>query len=494
MSAAGAGSDVIWAPDPAAAARTNVARYMRWLASERDLRFEDYLTLWRWSIGDPDAFWRSLWSFGAVSGAPAPDVVLAQERMPGARWCPGVQINYAEQILRPRELDQSARPAIIGLSESAPAREIAIEQVRAQAGALAQTLRAAGVVSGDRVVAYLPNIPEAVIALLACASIGAVWSVCAPDFGTDGVLARFSQLAPKVLIAVDGYRFGGRAYDRRADVAALRAGLPTVTHTIWVENLGSGAPPAPPAGATAWERAIAPAAELRFEPVPFEHPLWVLFSSGTTGAPKGIVHGHGGIVLEHYKSLGLGMDLGADDRLLLLGSTSWMVWNLIASSLMHGTTAVVLDGNPLHPDLSRLWETVAEHRVSALGVGASLVHAWAKAGLTLVVGVEHGEDYYMPLFVVLEPGVDPDRARTAIVAAIRRALSPRHVPDEIVVAPGIPHTRTGKKLEVPVKRMLQGAGADEVLDSSAVDDPSLISFYARFAQRHTREQERAAHV
>ena len=649
-----ADSDVIWQPSDRLRADATLTGYMAWLADVRGLEFSDYDALWRWSIQDLDAFWASVWDYFGVADRPAPARFIEEERMPGAVWCSDVTLNFAEELMR--RGDDALGPALICVPEDGLAEPVSWAELRRAAGALAGRLREMGVERGDRVVGYLGNTREPVIALVACASIGAIWNVCSPDFGTGGVVSRFGQLAPKVLIATTGYRFGGKAYDRQEAVEEIAESLPTVEHVIWVDGVGEEIPPSVSQPAETWSQATDGASPLTFEPVPFEHPLWVLFSSGTTGNPKGITHGHGGIAIELLKVVGIQGDIRPGDRYLLLGSTSWMVWNVLASSLLVGATAVLVDGSPAYPDLGRVWRIADEVGAAVVGVGAGFLHACNKAALqprsevklaelrcvlstgsplspagyrwvmdalgnhvwlssqsggtdvasafvggcsllpvrmgriqarflgvavaawddegkevvgergelvvtrpmpsmplylwgdrdraretqsyfstypgvwrhgdfiefdtdgssiihgrsdstlnrngvrmgsadiyeivealpevqeALVVGAELGdEDYYMPLFVDLADGADPNAVWHDIIAAIRRQLSPRHVPDDVIVVPGIPHTRTGKKLEVPIKRILQGVAVDDVADADAVDRPELLAQFARHA-------------
>ncbi|MGH3433462.1 MAG: AMP-binding protein, partial [Thermocrispum sp.] len=309
---------VLWRPSDGVVERANVTRFMRWLDEERGVGVRDYDQLWHWSVESLEDFWEAVWVFYDVRASPPPRAVLGERRMPGARWFEGAELNYAEHLLR---FADDERTAIVRIREGDEHHEeISWRKLRGAVGAFAVALRDVGVQRGDRVVAYLPNVPEAVIAMLAVTSLGAVWAACAPDFGTQSVIDRFAQLTPKVLIATDGYRFAGRLHDRGETVSELRAALPTVEHTLLV-----GSEPRP---GTVWFTDLtSPAREPEFAAVPFDHPLWILFSSGTTGIPKGIVHSHGGILVEHLKSRGLCMDLQPDDRYLFFSSTSWMAWN-----------------------------------------------------------------------------------------------------------------------------------------------------------------------
>ncbi|MFG2953208.1 acetoacetate--CoA ligase [Streptomyces sp. NPDC048291] len=613
----------------------------------------DYAALHRWSVTDLEGFWAAVWEYFGVDAATPYRRVLDEERMPGARWFTGATLNYAQHALRDLPAD---RPAVLALDETGSGYEVTGDRLRAQVASVAATLRDLGVGPGDRVVGYLPNTPHAIVAFLAAASIGAVWSVCGQDYAPRAAAARFGQLDPVVLVAADGYLFNGATHDRRDAVLELAAALPTLKGTLLVDHVGLPWPARPyPSLVVPWEDAATRTEEPAFVPVPFDHPLWVVFSSGTTGLPKGIVHGHGGVLLEHLKTLGLHSDLGPGDRLLWYTTTHWMMWNLVVSTLLTGATACTYDGSPApfaRPDV--LWELAARHRVTVFGTSPQYLLGMAKFGIdpsghdlsavrvvgctgsalpasaypwvrehvgehvllasisggtdvvsgfagsapntpvwagelsaphlgvalaaydaeglpvtgrvgelvvarpmpsmplyfwndpdgtryrdayfsvyegvwrhgdwitvtghgsvivhgrsdstlnrngvrlgsadihdvverlpeiaeALVIGVEEPEGgYWMPLFVVLAAGaVLDDALRDRIRDAVRTGASPRHVPDEILEVPGIPHTRTGKKLEVPVKRLLQGAPVTEAADPSAVDAPDLLDHYAR---------------
>jgi acetoacetyl-CoA synthetase len=621
-----------WQPTERDIADARVTDFARFVQQRTGAPMTDYQSLWRWSVDDPSAFWGALWEYFEL-GAP-PDRVLDDAEMPGAQWFPGVRLNYVDQIVRNARTD---RPAILHVSEDGEITELSWRQLHGRTAAFAQTLRSHGVTAGDRVVGYLPNVPEAVIAFLATASIGAVWSACGQDYSAKAALDRLGQLEPVVLVTADGYRYGGKSHDKRDDVAQLQAGLPTLRATVLASEL------------TAEDTN-----DLATVPVDFDHPLWILFSSGTTGLPKGIMHGHGGVVLEHLKAVALQSDIGASDTFFWYTSPSWMMWNFQVAGLLVGATIVCYDGSPSYPKPDALWDIAArvgatvlgtspgyvlgcakagavpraEHDLSALrtvGItGSSLppssslwlrdnvgervqvasisggtdvvsafiggvrtvpvwpgelsapylgvaMDAWDESGKpvrgevgelvitkpmpsmpiafwndsdgsryrsayfemfpgvwrhgdwititdhgsiivhgrsdstlnrhgirmgsadiyqsverlpeiaeALVIGAEQPDGgYWMPLFVVLADDAElTDELRDRIKHTIRDEVSPRHVPDEIIVAPGVPHTRTGKKLEVPIKKLFQGADPTKVVEKSAVDDPALLDWYA----------------
>ncbi|MGW5639664.1 acetoacetate--CoA ligase [Streptomyces sp. NPDC003832] len=640
----------IWHPDPSRTARSGIARFTDLVARRTGTAHPDYASLWRWSVEDLPGFWTAVVDFFDIRADGPRDCVLDDAPMPATRWFPGTRLNYAEHALRSGGPDGIA---IVSAGEDGTTTRLTRAELRAQVGALANWLRGRGVVAGDRVVGYLPNTQHAVTAFLAAASIGAVWSACGQDYGADGAANRFAQLEPVVLFAADGYRWNGRQHDRRAESAALRAALPSVRVTVQVPHLGLPTLP----GTVDWSDALSEPAECAFEPTGFDAPLWVLFSSGTTGTPKGIVHGHGGVLLDHHRLLGLHLDLGPGDAFLWYTTTNWMMWNMVVSGLLVGATLVLYDGSPTHPGPRRLWELAAEHRTSVLGVSPGYLQASAKAGLepgrdldlcalrvlgstgaplpaqsyhwvsehvgsriqtssvtggtdivsgfagsapttpvwpgeisapllgvaldtfdaeglpvtgevgelvvtrpmpsmplyfwndpdgsryheayfgaypgvwrhgdwmtrtahgsvvvsgrsdstlnrhgvrlgsadiyavvdelpgireSLVIGAELPDgDYWMPLFVVMEPGhVLTDELREAVTSAIRTHASPRHVPDTVIEVPALPHTRTGKRLEVPVKRLLQGSDLRRVAGREAVDDIAALEYFTRFA-------------
>jgi acetoacetyl-CoA synthetase len=340
---------LLWQPTPEIAAAANLTRYMTWLSARRDRPLASYQELWRWSISELDAFWRSLWDYFEIVASAEATAVLSNPVMPGANWFNGARLNYAENFFIKMDLD---KVAIIYQAEDQPLVQLTGRQLRQQTQRLATALRDLGVGPGDRVVAYLPNIPEAVVGLLACASLGAIWSSCSPDFGSRGVLDRFQQIEPKVLLAVDGYVYGGKVYDRREVLARLQAQLPTLERTILIPAVaGERGIAARLSKTILWDEFLAGAEseEFTFAQLPFDHPLWVLYSSGTTGLPKPIVHGHGGILLEHLKMTVLHLDLGPDDRFFWYTSTGWMMWNFLVGGLLAGSTIVLYNGSPGYP-------------------------------------------------------------------------------------------------------------------------------------------------
>ena len=647
---------VLWEPSIELKRNSRLAEYMAWLEGRTGRHFNDYAQLWAHSVADLEGFWASIWEFFQIRASQPYTDVLEQRSMPGARWFPGAQLNYAEHIFR----NASPRhPAMLFQSELQPLIEFSWDQLTRAVSAMAAGLRAMGVRRGDRVVAYLLNMPEAVIAFLACASLGAIWSSCSPDMGTASVVDRFRQIEPRVLFAVDGYMYNGKPYDRRPIVAELQQALPTLEHTVLVPYLDRDAAVGTLSNTVLWESLLAHQDELAFEQVPFEHPLWVLYSSGTTGLPKPIVQGHGGILLEHLKSVSLHLDLKPGDRLFWFTTTGWMMWNFLVGGLLAGCTIVLYDGSPAWPDMGALWHLAEQSGLTFFGASAAYIAACMKAGVgpggrydlgalkgagstgsplpaegfewiyrhvkqdlwlasisggtdlctafvggcpllpvhageiqcrclgaavesfdeagsplvddvgelvitqpmpsmplffwndpdfrryresyfemypgvwrhgdwikvtsrgtvviygrsdatinrmgvrvgtseiyrvveaipevvdSLVVDLEGlGGRSYMPLFVVLKQGVSLDEALAARVKeTIRRELSARSVPDDVIAIPEVPRTLNGKKLEVPVKRILMGRPLEKAVSTDSMSNPHTLAYFVEHAAR-----------
>jgi acetoacetyl-CoA synthetase len=647
--------DLLWTPGQDRIERANVTAFIRWLARERGLDFDGYPALWRWSVTDLDGFWQAVWDYCGIETSAPPTAVLGRRTMPGADWFPGARLNYAQHVLRRERPEQMA---LYHQSETTPLTGLPWPDLANSVRVLGTRLRAMGVRPGDRVASCMPNIPQTVIAMLATTSIGAVWASCSPDFGGRGVSDRFGQLSPKVLFCVDSYRYGGVDYDRSAEMAQIIAGLPGLEQVIHVPG---------PAGqaigsARVWDELMehppVPASEFEFEQVPFGHPLWVLFSSGTTGLPKAITHSHGGILIEQLKLQTLNMDLRPGDRLFFYTTSGWMMWNFLVSSLLLGVQPLLYDGHPAFPDPGVLWEMAQNAAVTMFGASPAYVgmltkagvvpaakydlsalasvmlagspvsaevNAWfyrnVKADLWLHVGSggtdvccgftggspvmpvyagEHqarnlgvaayafndrgesvtgevgemvitqpmpsmpvrlwndddgelyrqtyfadfpgvwrqgdffrvnerggcfvlgrsdatlnrygirigtaeiyaalesvpevadalivnldlpGGGFFMPLFVTLAEGaVLDDALRRRIAGRLRSEYTARHVPDKIIAVPAIPATLTGKKMEVPVRKILLGARPDDAANRNAMANPQALDAFAEYAR------------
>ena len=652
-----------WTPSAQRSEQARITHYTQWLAQRSEqTRFADYASLWEWSVTDIEGFWASIWDYFDIKSPTPYTHVLDSRKMPGARWFDGAQVNYAQQVFRHASSD---RPAILFSDESGADQELSWAELEQQVASLAASLRSMGVEAGDRVVAFLPNRPEAIIAFLACASIGAIWSICSPDMGAVSVLDRFQQIEPKVLISCDGYQYSGKSYSRVDVVNQIRSQLPSLQHLIAVPVLGSEKAGASLNNAHQWADLIKADTPLECTWLPFDHPLWVVYSSGTTGMPKPIVHGHGGIMLAMTVNLGLHNDLGPDDRYHWYSTTGWIMWNCQVGGLLLGSTLCIFDGNPGYPDLGTLWRFAGKTRTTLFGAGAAFyasclkadiepneladlsslktvgstgsplasdcydwiqqhvgtndvwlapmsggtdlagpfiggnptqpvyrgemqcrvlgaaVHAFNDAGEavidevgelvctepmpcmplffwndvdnqryldsyfdvypgvwrhgdwmkvtenggviiygrsdatinrygirmgtselyqavealpevfdSMVVDLEFlGKPSYMPLFIVLRDEAQLDDAlRQKIMSVIRTALTARHVPNDIFVVPAIPRTLSGKKLELPVKKLLLGHDVEKVVNKDSMANPGSLDWYLDFARQWVSQQ------
>jgi acetoacetyl-CoA synthetase len=402
-------AEILWAPTPEMVERSQLTRYMRWLAENRDLHFTDYHDLWRWSVTEIEEFWGTLWEYFEVISDGPYEQVLAERVMPGARWFEGANLNYAEHIFRGKDEHEVA---VVYASELRELSELRWGELREQVGAIREGLRALGVTKGDRVVAYLPNGPEALIAFLATASLGAIWSSCSPDFGPGSIVDRFAQIEPKVMFAVDGYRYGGKDFDRMEVVADVAAQIPSLERVVIAPYLSQSPdlsvleehPKA--ASPMTWGQlaGLGSGIELSFERVPFDHPLWVLYSSGTTGLPKAIVQGHGGILMEQLKKGYFHLDAQPGDRLFWFTTTGWMMWNFLIGGLLTSASIVLYDGNPAYPDMGVLWDLAERTGETTFGTSAAYIAACMKD--------------------CVEPSKDHDLSRLRSVGSTGSPLSP----------------------------------------------------------------------
>ncbi|MEM7539204.1 MAG: acetoacetate--CoA ligase [Chloroflexota bacterium] len=371
---------LLWQPTEEDIQNANITKYRKWVNETYGLNLGTYPELWQWSVDNIGTFWQSIWDYCDIKSSQRAETPLGDDAMPGAQWFEGARLNYAENILAKRT---DERPMMLYKDETGPIQEVAWADIYDKANRLAQALRDMGVECGDRVVAYVPNIPEAAVALFAATSIGAIWSSCSPDFGSRSVLDRFSQIEPKALIAVDGYDYNGKVFDRRDVVKELQDALPTLEQTILIGHVNANTD-----GLTntqLWDDALAnanPPSDMVFEQVPFDHPIWVVYSSGTTGLPKPIVHGHGGVILEHVKSTMLHNNLGPDDNFFWYSSTGWMMWNYLLGALMSGATVIAYNGSPGYPDMNVLWQLAEESGMTYFGTSAAFISACMKAEIT----------------------------------------------------------------------------------------------------------------
>ncbi|NKF21853.1 acetoacetate--CoA ligase [Solimonas marina] len=657
----------LWQPSAERRRDSNLTHYLAWLKAHGH-RFDDYGTLHRWSVQDPEAFWASIWQYFGVKSRTPYRQVLESRQMPGARWFGGARVNFAEHLLR---AGSGSRPALWAASETQPLRSWSWDRLHAEVRAAATALRRLGVEPGDRVCSCLPNIPEAAIALLASASIGAIWSSCSPDFGAATITDRFSQITPKVLLTSDGYHYGGQAHDRRDSVAELLRRVPSIEHVVHVPGLSATLPDWPVTSLLSWPAWLAASdgsTDFVFADTAFDDPLWVVYSSGTTGLPKPFVHGHGGILIEYLKFHHLHFDLKPSSTLFYFTTTGWVMWNMLIAGLLTGSAVVLYDGHPMSPRPDVLWKLAQDTGTTFFGASPSYIGQLQKMGLTpaqdydlsrlrsmmlggapvmpehmqwcythinadlwltsqsggtdvasgfvggvptqpvypgeiqarcLGVDVESYDDagqpcldavgelvvrqpmpsmplrfwndddaeryrqsyfttwpgvwrhgdylrinarggcqilgrsdstlnrhgvrigtaeiyrtlesvaeirdslivnldlpgggFFMPLFVVLRDDVTLDSALQAHIAGLLRTQgSPRHVPDAIVAAPAVPYTLTGKKMEVPVRKLLLGAEPDSVASRDAMANPQALDWYVGYAQRRATDPTRSS--
>ena len=662
----------LWTPRPDFAKASHVARYMDWLDRKKHRSFEDYDALWRWSVSEPEDFWASIWEYFDVQSDQPYLRVLDRRVMPGGKWFEGSLVNYAEHLLRHESRAAPGETVFHHCSEVRPLARMDWQTLGRQVRILATQMRAMGVEPGDRVVSYMPNVPETAGAMMATVAIGAIWSSAAPEFGVQTVVDRFAQIEPKLLFAADGYRFGGKDFKREAEVRKIIDALPTLKQVIWLDYLNPGTPAPRLANVVRWAELIeqpdVPREEFRFTRVPYDHPIWIVFSSGTTGLPKAIVHSHVGVLLEHLKLMHFHLNMKPGGAMFFYSTTGWMMWNLLLAALLTGSAAVLYDGNPAHPNPDFLWQLAADTRTTSFGASPTFVQMMEKAGLrpgekfdlsalesivvagapstpetfdwfyravkkdlwvtsqsggteicsgfvgasptlpvhageiqTRMLGMDvhawrddgteapagevaelvattpfpsmpvcfwndtdgkryheayfdvfpgvwrHGDfikinerggcyiygrsdstlnrfgvrigtaeiyrtvgqipevadslivccelpggKFFMPLFLKLKPGAALDNGlRDRINAALRENCSPRHVPDRIYTVEQIPYTLTGKKMEIPVRKILMGWPLAKAASRDAMMNPSAIDWFVRFAQESIDYQWRA---
>lgn len=649
---------LLWEPSSDYMKQSHIFQYMNWLKKRKGLDFADYQSLWEWSTNEVEEFWESLWNYFNIKSKTPYTSVLTSHNMPGAKWFQNATINYTEHIFKNR---QKHLPAIIHTSELRPQTEVTWKKLYQDTSALQETLSNMGVTKGDRVVSYIPNIYEAVVSFLAVASLGAIWSSASPDFGTNSVIDRFKQIEPKVMITVDGYRYGGKDFNRLPVLKEIQEALPMLEATIAIPYLNQDANFEPLKNVTHWEDAVTPnERELTYEYVEFNDPLWILFSSGTTGVPKPIVHSQGGMLLEHLKAITFHADLGEGDRFFWFTTTGWMMWNFLVGGLLTGSTIILYDGNPAYPDKNFLWKLAEDTKMTLFGTSASFLTACMKDGIepgntfdlshlknisstgsplppeafqwcyenvkedlliasssggtdvctAFILGVpilpvhagelqcrglgakiesfnmageaqinevgelvltepfpampiffwndtdgrrlqesyydmfpgiwrhgdylkitEHGSciiygrsdatinrggirigtseiyravdlveevedslivdipkedgDSFVPLFVIMKEGhALTEEIKQQINNHIRTQCSPRHVPTGIFEAPDLPRTLNGKKLEIPVKRILMGQKMNQVVNKGSLSNPMMLDYFVQFAREN----------
>lgn len=654
--------ELLWTPRPEFIDRSNLARYMKWLKTERGLDFSEYEPLRQWSVDRIEDFWASVWDYFDVQSSTPYRQVLDSRRMPGAKWFEGSRLNYAEHLLRYEAKAKKSDVAFHHLSETRPLRQMGWSELGGQVRVLATQLRALGIRPGDRIVSYMPNLPETAVAMMATIAIGAIWSSAAPEFGVKTVIERFAQIEPRLLFAADGYRFGGKDFDRRGDVKQIVDQLPTLEHVVLLPYLDAGAKLDGVGNLVLWDRLMdrAPVSreDFSFERVEHDHPIWILFSSGTTGLPKAIVHSHSGVLLEHLKLMHFHLDLGPGSNMFFYSTTGWMMFNLLVAALLTGSAATLYDGNPAFPTPDFLWKLAADTGATMFGASPTFVQMMEKAGLepgstydlsklecvmaagapstpetfawfykgvkkdlwvtsqsggteactgfvgavpnlpvhageiqTRMLGMDvrswsddgreivdevgelvltspfpsmpvrfwndtdgkryhesyfdvfpgvwrHGDfikinrrggcyiygrsdstlnrfgvrigtaeiyrsveqqpevadslivccelpggNFFMPLFVRLKPGFElTDEVRAGINRRLRQDYSPRHVPDRIYAVDQIPYTLTGKKLEVPVRKILMGWAPEKAASRDAMTNPASLDYFVDFAR------------